>query len=174
MSNGSPLSGKTVQALEKGIRIASSILNVIAMVLLFLLMVQGAADVIGRYIFNRPIMGTMERGSVLLALMVFLAWGYTQIAKGHVNVSFFLLRCSPRAQATANFATSLLLLIFFGLIVWQAIITAQRYHEGGRLIYVVHWPLAPFQLLVSVSAFVFCLVLIMEMVQFLFQMKRGG
>jgi len=167
------LSGKKVQALEKGIRVASSILNVIAMGLLFLLMLQGAADVIGRYIFNRPIIGTMERGSVLLALMVFLAWGYTQIAKGHVNVTFFLSRFSPRARATANFATTLLMLIFFGLIVWQGIITAQRYHEGGRLIYVIHWPLAPFQILVSVSAFILCLVLIMEMVQFFFQMKRG-
>lgn len=167
------MSGKKVQALEKGIRAASNILNVIAMGLLFLLMVQGAADVIGRYIFNRPIMGTMERGSVLLALMVFLAWGYTQIVKGHVNVTFFLSRFSPRARATVNFATTFLVLLFFGLIVWQAIITAQLYHEGGRLIYVIHWPLAPFQLVVSLSAFILCLVLIMEMVQFLFQMKRG-
>ena len=141
--------------------------------MLFVLMLQGAADVIGRYIFNRPIIGTMERGQVLLALMVFLGWGYTQIVKGHVNVEFFLFRVSPRARAAANFATTFLVLIFFSLIVWRGVITAQLYHEWGRLIYVIHWPMAPFQLFVPFGALVLCLVLIMELVQLFLQIKRG-
>ena len=75
---GDPLSGKKLQTFEKVVRNVCNIFNYIGMMLLFILMVQGFADVIGRYLFKRPIIGTMERGEVLLALMVFLGWGYTQ------------------------------------------------------------------------------------------------
>ena len=65
------------------------------------------------------------------------------------------------------------MLVFFLLIAWQAIMSAKLYHEGGRLIYVIHWPLAPFQFVVTLGALVLCLVLIMEMVRSFYQMKGG-
>jgi TRAP-type C4-dicarboxylate transport system permease small subunit len=167
------LSREKFQAFEKGIRNTSNILSVIAAVLLFVLMSLGACDVIGRYVFNKPITGTQEMGQVFLALMVFLGWGYTQIAKAHVNVDLFLRRFPPRARAIINLATTFLALVLFSLIVWQGVITAKLYHDAGRLIYTVLWPLAPFQLFVSLGALVLCLVFIMEMVQFFLQMKRG-
>jgi len=167
------LSGRTVEALEKGIRNTSNILSVIAAGLLFVLMALGAVDVIGRYIFNKPITGTQEMGQVFLALMVVLGWGYTHIARAHVNVDLFLRRFPPRARAITNLATTFLALVLFSLIVWQGVITAKLYHDAGRLIYTVLWPLAPFQLFVSLGALVLCLVFIMEMVQFFLQMKRG-
>ena len=167
------MSGRKLEALEKGITNASNVLNVIGMVLLFVLMMQGAVDVIGRYLFNSPIIGTMERGQVLLALMVFLGWGYTQIAKAHVNVELFFRRFPPRAQAITSFATTFLVLVFFILMGWQAVMSAKLYHEGGRLIYVIHWPLAPFQFVVTLGALVLCLVFIMEMVRSFYQIKGG-
>ncbi len=167
------MSDRKLQALEKGIINTSNVLNVIGMVLLFVLMMQGATDVIGRYLFNKPIIGTMERGQVFLALMVFLGWGYTQIAKAHVNVELFFHRFPPRVQAITKFVTTFLVLVFFILIGWQAIMSAKLYHEGGRLIYVIHWPLAPFQFVVTLGALVLCLVLIMEMVRSFYQIKGG-
>lgn len=167
------MTGKKLQALTKAIEKVSNVLNYIAMGLLFILMLMGVANVIGRYFFNRPIIGTMERGQVLLALMIFLSWGYTQIVKGHVNLDFFVAILPPRARAAVNFVSTLAVLALFILIVWQGTITAQLYHAGGRLIYVIHWPLAPFQLVVPISAFVLCLVLIMEAVQLFFEMTKG-
>jgi len=168
------LSGRKFEALEKGIRNTSNILNIIAVVLLFVLMMQGAADVIGRYLFNKPIIGTMERGQVFLALMVVLGWGYTHIVRAHINVQLFLDRFPPRAQAITSFATTFLALILFSLIVWQGVMTAKLYNEAGRLIYVIHWPLAPFQFFVSLGALVLCLVLIVDMIHLALQMKGGN
>lgn len=167
------MSGTKFQAFEKGITSTSNVLNIIGMVLLFALMVQGFADVFGRYVFNRPILGTMERGQVLLALMVFFGWGYTHIARAHVNVELFLKRFPPKAKAIANFITTFLSLVFFVLIIWQAIVSSQGYAEGGRLIYVIHWPLAPFHYMVSVGAVILCLVFIRDLVQYFIQIKRG-
>lgn len=168
------MSGTKIPAFEKGITAISNVLNIIGMALLFVMMVMGAADVIGRYVFNRPITGTMERGEVLLAIIVFFGWGYTHINRGHVNVELFLKRFPPRAKAISNFVTTFLSLVFFGLIIWQAIVSSQLYAKGGRLIYVIHWPLAPFHYLVSVGAFVLCLVFIRDLVQYYIEMTRGS
>lgn len=159
--------------MEKGVTKISNILSAISAGMLLILMLQCTADVVGRYFFDKPIMGTMERGAVLLALMVVLSWGYTHVAKAHVNVDFFLVRFSPRARAITSFASTFLALVLFSLIVWQAVITANLYHEEGRLIYVIHWPLAPFQLFVSLGALVLCLVFITELAQFFLKMKGG-
>ncbi len=168
------MSSRKVEALEKGIKSTSNILSAIAVGLLFILMVQGAADVIGRYVFNKPIIGTLERGQILLALMVVLSWGYTQTAKAHVSVDLFIRRLPPRARAISDLATTFLALVLFSLIAWQGVVTAKLYHDAGRLIYVIHWPLAPFQLFVSLGALVLCLVFIMEMIQLFRQMKGGS
>lgn len=159
------------QPAEKGVRNISNILNAIGVGMLLILMLQGAADVIGRYLFNRPIIGTVERGQVLLALMVFLSWGYTQIVKGHVRIEFFIIRFPLRVQLITNLITTLLSLVFFGLIVWQSTILALEYFELGQLVYVIHWPVAPFALFAPIGALVLCIVLAMEMVQLLQQMK---
>lgn len=158
---------------EKIINNINGIFNTIAAVMLFLLMVQGTADVVGRYLFNSPISGTMERGQVLLALMVFLSWGYTQIKKGHVSVELFILKFPPRVRAVTNLATTFLTFVFFVLIVWQATLAAMGTHKAGEVIYVIHWPLAPFQLFVPLGAIFLCLVLILEMIQYLHQIKEG-
>ena len=168
------MSGNKAAAIEKAIKKTNSILSAIGMGMLFVLMLLGAADVIGRYLFNKPIIGTQEIGTVLLALMVFFSWGSTQIARAHVNVDLFVLRFPPRVRAIADFVTTFLALILFSLIVWQAAMIGKYFHEAGRLIYVIHWPLAPFQFIVSLVSLVLCLVFVMQMIESFSQIKRRG
>jgi TRAP-type C4-dicarboxylate transport system permease small subunit len=166
------LTGKIAVALEKAVKKTSSILSAIGEGMLFVLMLLGAGDVIGRYIFNKPIIGAQEIGTVLLGVMVFFSWGSTQIAKAHVNVDLFTLHFPPRVRAIVDLVTTFLSLILFSLIFWQAAVTGKDFHEAGRLIYVIHWPLAPFQFVVSFVALVLCLVFIMQMIESFSQIKR--
>lgn len=166
------MTGKIAVALEKAVKKTSSILSAIGEGMLFVLMLLGAGDVIGRYIFNKPIIGAQEIGTVLLGVMVFFSWGSTQIAKAHVNVDLFTLHFRPRVRAIVDLVTTFLSLILFSLIFWQAAVTGKDFHEAGRLIYVIHWPLAPFQFVVSFVALVLCLVLIMQMIESFSQIKR--
>lgn len=166
------MTGKIAVALEKAVKKTSSILSAIGEGMLFVLMLLGAGDVIGRYIFNKPIIGAQEFGTVLLGVMVFFSWGSTQIAKAHVNVDLFTLHFPPRVRAIVDLVTTFLSLILFSLIFWRAAVTGKDFHEAGRLIYVIHWPLAPFQFVVSFVALVLCLVLIMQMIESFSQIKR--
>ena len=163
---------KEAQGFEKIVLRTSSIFNSIAACLLFLLMIAGSADVLGRYLFNAPINGTMERGQLLLALIVFLSWGYTQVKKGHVSVELFISHFPPRLRLITNLFTTLVTLVLFVIIVWQSTIMAFETHKSGEVVFVIHWPLAPFQLFVPLGGIVFSLVLVMEIIQTVRQLKR--
>jgi TRAP-type C4-dicarboxylate transport system permease small subunit len=163
---------KEAQGFEKIVQNVSTVFNAVAAGLLFLLMIAGAADVIGRYLFNAPINGTMERGQLMLALMVFLSWGYTQIKKGHVNVELFITFFPPRLRLITDLFTTLVTLGLCILIVWQSTIMAIETHQSGEVVFVIHWPLAPFQLIVPLGGVVMCLVLVMEIIQFVYKLKR--
>jgi TRAP-type C4-dicarboxylate transport system permease small subunit len=165
------MSGKKVQILEKAIKKTSSLLNNIGVALLFVMMTLGAADVVGRYFFKRSIVGSLELSSVMQGMMIFLGWGYTQMVRGNVNVDFVLNYFPPRVQAITNLATSFLSLVFFSLMAWQAVVIAKVYHEAGRLIFTINLPIAPFQLFVSLGAIMLSLSLIMDMIQYILQIK---
>lgn len=157
---------------EKVVHNVSMAFNAVAAGLLFLLMIAGAADVIGRYLLNAPINGTMERGQLILALMVFLSWGYTQIKKGHVNVELFISHFPPRLRLITDLFTTLVTLGLCIIIVWQSTIMAIETHKSGEVVFVIHWPLAPFQLIVPLGGIVMCLVLALEIIQFASKLKR--
>ena len=67
------MSSKPIQTFEKSLKNTENVLSNIGMVMFVFLMLIGASDVIGRYIFNRPITGTLEISQILMAGMVLLA-----------------------------------------------------------------------------------------------------
>ena len=160
-----------IQWYQNRIREMSNILNYIAMVMLFLLMSLGAADVIGRYVFNMPITAVVELGQVMQAMMFFLAWAYTTYTKGHVEVTLFASRFPPRVQAITQFLTTLMVIFVLSLIVWQGVKTALGFWEVNRVVDVLYIPLAPFHLFVSIGAATVCLVLIGEVIEIFPRMK---
>lgn len=167
--------GNKAQAFEKVIRNMSNIFHTVGMGMLLILMLLDSADVLGRYLFAKPITGTLEISQMLLASMVFFSWAYTQVIKGHVNIDIVVSRFSPRVQAIINVIATFLGLVLFILIAWQGAVLAKQYAGEGRLIAgVVKWPLAPFQAFISLGALAICLVFISQIFQLIPQMKRRG
>ena len=163
-----------MQAYEKFVKNISNFFNTIAAILLLILMLQGSADVIGRYLFNKPLVGTWETSEVWLALMVFLGWGYTQFIKGHVTVDILVTHLSQRVRAALTLVTSFMAMIIFALIVWRAAVYALNNLRRGMVIAVIDWPLGPFQFFASLGALVLCLVFILDIIQSVAALRNPG
>ena len=161
-----------LRALEKSITIVENIFCAIGMGMFMVLMLLGTSDVIGRYVFNRPIMGTLEISQVLMAGMVLLAWAHTQAMRGHVTVQLLIDQYPPRLRAIVNFATLFLSLMFFSLIVWQSAMIAMWHWEEHRAFQTIPIPTAPFEFLVSVGAFVLCLEFLIQMLHLISDMRK--
>ena len=88
----------------------------ISATLVLILMILVTADIIGRYVFSKPVPMTYEIGSFLMVFIVFLGIGYTQRMKAHIRVEFFTLRLPPRFKAGLD-----LLALTLGIILYVAI-----------------------------------------------------
>lgn len=154
------------------IRLIEKFLNGMAGLLLLAMMFLGAADVIGRYIFNRPITGAMETSQLLMGGMVFLAWAYTLSKRGHVTVDIIFILYPKRMQAILYFVMMIITLILFSLIFWQSTSMAISDWQAGKLVRIILIPIAPFKALVSLGALLLCLESIIQIIQTIPMMFR--
>ena len=75
-------------------------------------------------------------------------------------------------EGITDLFTTLITLGLCILIVWQSAIMAIETHQSGEVVYVIHWPLAPFQLIVPLGGVVLCLVLVMDIFHIAYTLKR--
>ena len=146
------------------IRIAENTFNVIAGLSLLAMMFLGAADVIGRYIFNSPINGAMETSQLLMGGTVFLAWAYTLSKREHVTVDIIFILYPKRVQAALYFIMLIITLILFGFICWQSTSMAISDWQAGKLVRIILIPIAPFKAMVSLGALLLCLECIIQII----------
>jgi TRAP-type C4-dicarboxylate transport system permease small subunit len=168
------MASNIAQRYISAIRKTGKVCHYVAMVILFLLMSLGASEVIGRYVFNRPIVAVLEFSQIMQAMMVFLAWAYTTAEKSHVRVEIFIRIFSPRVQAIQDFIADIVVIVLFGLIAWKATQKAVFYWETNMQVDILFIPLAPFQLFLAIGATLVCLELIAQMIEVIPEMKGGS
>ena len=160
--------------LERSVRIMSDLLMYVSAALLLVMLFLGIADVTGRYLFNRPIIGTAEIFEVLMPGMVLLSLAYTQRVKAHVTVDLFISKISPRPRAIIDFAITLWAILLFGIIVWQGILMVFSYHESGRVLTNIGVPMFLPRLLVPLGALAICFVFFVDLLHLMREIRKNG
>jgi TRAP-type C4-dicarboxylate transport system permease small subunit len=141
----------------------AEIMHKIGLGILFLLMALTVGDVVGRYFLAAPIPGTFEVTNFMLALIVFLTLGYTQVQKGHIRIDILVARFSPRTQAILDAINYSLSLLLFSLVIWQTAMHAKRLWVGHNVSGILSWPIYPFVIFVAFGTLVFSLVLLVNL-----------
>jgi tripartite ATP-independent transporter DctM subunit len=150
------------------------VLSQIAAVILMLMMLITAADVLLRYVFNRPILGTVELTEFMMALLVFLALAYTQKEKGHVNVDLILSRVSPRFQSSLETINGCIVLGTFALITWRLLKYAELIRTGQYESPTWLIPFYPFIYVAAFCSFVMGLVILSDVSSQIRRVAREG
>jgi TRAP-type C4-dicarboxylate transport system permease small subunit len=130
---------------------------------LLVLMVYTVVDVILRYLFNNPFAGSVEFTEFAMAVIVFLAIGYTGWTGGHISVDLlerWLDRPGLRfLPAVVAFTGAVLFALIAYLSTRETIATIDQ--ASNMLI----WPHYPFRFTVAFGAAVFAIVLFIQSVQ---------
>lgn len=163
---------RIAHALEKGIRATEKALLTIAICMLLGMMFLGAGDVIGRYLFSRPIKGAMEGSQLLMAGVSLLCWGYAQATNSHIKIDLLLVRYPARVRAIMNLAGLVLTMVVFGLIAWQSALIAVETLQQHRMLENLPLPFFPFKLMVPLGAFILCLESIIQFIHGIKEAKR--
>ena len=95
-------------------------LATIGCIALMVLTLLTVADVIGRYVFNHPIKGTIEISQQLMAYVFFFGLAHTLVKGVHVRVTIALDRFPHRLRMIAEVIASIVGVFFCGLLIWAS------------------------------------------------------
>ncbi len=136
-------------AFRRWVQGATRALSYVSMFMVLPMMALTSAEVVGRAVWSRPIPGTMELSSYLMAVFVLCGLAYTQQVKGHVRVEMLVSKLPPRPAAVIEVVTTLLSLFIIGVLAWQGWVNGIEERAVSDMLRVPQWP---FKVLVAVAA----------------------
>lgn len=138
----------------------------ISVAVLLLMVLFVAVDVIGRYLFNKPVLGGMEIQELMMIVIIFLALGITTHDKQHVFVELLVIRLKGQTLAIVKSVGLLLTFIFVALLVWQTLKNAinDMTSEAPTITPALSIPVAPFIFVAALGLFFMALEFLIELV----------
>jgi TRAP-type transport system small permease protein len=121
-----------------------------------------SVDVVGRYCFNSPLLGSLEVLELCMAVLGGFAILYTTSRRGHISVDLFFVMFPRWLQIGVHSFGSIL-----GFATW-AIFAYETYELGKRSMMatesssLLNIPLGPFQMVLAFSLALHSLVLLMQ------------
>ena len=151
---------------DRGLSLSEKVLAGVAVVIVNTVMLMITADVIMRYVFNRPIIGTYALAELAMVGIVFLGVGYVQSLKGHVNVPLLVQRLNPKTQLIVSIFGYLVGVFALSIIIWgsgQA--TWVAFVNGEATLGLVNFLIWPAKAIVPLGIGVLSLRLIVDIVK---------
>jgi tripartite ATP-independent transporter DctM subunit len=93
--------------------------NIIGMSLFFLMVMVNFADVIARYVFNKPFSFILDLTGIMMLTGVFLAISHTYNEGAHVGIDIITAKLKPRARLIVDTITVILALIIIAIAIWS-------------------------------------------------------
>lgn len=129
------------------------------------MMVLTVVDVFMRFVFNNPITGVSELTTIMMVCLP-LAIAWAAVNKRHVSVDLVMRNFSPRVQAIVDSITLLLGLGAIAFMVWRGFITSLFEMKFGYYASILlPVPIHPFHWVMILGLFMFCLVLLTDLIQ---------
>ena len=146
--------------IRKAIQRVTLSLGYVGMFFLIPMMLLTSGEVVGRAIWSRPIPGSMELSSYLLAIFILLGVAYTHQVKGHVRVTMLVSRLPERIAQILEIITTLMSLFIIAVMTWQGWVVGMEERTVSDMLRI---PQFPFRLLVSVAGLFLCLELLLDL-----------
>ena len=132
------------------------------MVIFVLMVCLTFVNVILRYVFNRPLLGTVELTEIMMVMVVFTGVAYTQLSKSHVTMDIVVSRLKPKPRLFMDGFNNLIGIALFVIIIWRSGVHAV---ETSRLTPVFDIPLNYTSILVPFGSTLLVLVLTRQFLQ---------
>ncbi|WP_180901446.1 TRAP transporter small permease [Martelella soudanensis] len=113
---------------------------VVAGATVLMMMLHVAADVLLKYFFRMPIVGTLEIVSnYYMVAAIFLPLAAIEKSRGHLFVELFTARLGPRPTLVLDAFGCLMLAVFALCVTWMTTVEAIDRTEAGEMIDAVYY-----------------------------------
>ncbi len=104
---------------EQWVHTLSRVFSWLGVAVLLAMTFVTTGDVIGRYGFQSPLVGSIDIIELMMVVLVFPCIAYCASQDGHVRVDVVYVKLGPRSRASLDTITSALSVFISGLITWQ-------------------------------------------------------
>jgi tripartite ATP-independent transporter DctM subunit len=157
--------GRSIDRLQSVIHSVSRIVNGFGVFFLAVMMCVTTVDVLSRFLFNLPVIGSIEGTEFLMVLTVFLAIPYAAAKNQHITIDALATKLPERERLILESITLFVGVVLFSVVVWQSIEYYVLMTKMNRVTAVLRVPIAPFALVVTFGSLLFCVVLALDLVQ---------
>ncbi len=98
-------------------------------------------SVLGRALFDTPVMGDVEIVQIVCSLAIASFLPYAQMKNAHVIVDFFTHGASPRTRALLDILAALVLALVAAWLTWRSTAGAIDAYSNGEASMILDWPL---------------------------------
>jgi TRAP-type transport system small permease protein len=120
------------------------------------------ANVFGRYIFKKPLLGEVDMVELGMAVLGGIAMFLAATQHHHVRVDVLLVRFSRRFQVILAGIASLLGFAVWVLLAYRAFLDGLSNLKNDSRTATLFFPQAPFEIILSIGMFLFCLTLLIQ------------
>ncbi|MCF8063310.1 MAG: TRAP transporter small permease [Deltaproteobacteria bacterium] len=153
----------------------SSALAYLGSLSLFGMMCITTVDVIGRYMFNAPIVGAFELTQFLVLILIFSFLPYTQSQKGHVSVDLLISVLPGGLRRFINIFNHTICVLLLGIITWMGLMRALEMLEYGEETANLGIPYYPFVIYLVIGCLAMCIEYIRDlMAAFFYEEKESS
>ena len=131
--------------LDRIVTIKAHVVATISMVLIVGIMFFTTGDVVERFFFDSPILGSFQIIELILVWIICLVWPFTTGVGKHVRIEILISRLPQAVQDVIGLFIHLMALGIFILLVWQGIETINFTIEMRELASIIEISLYPFQ-----------------------------
>jgi TRAP-type C4-dicarboxylate transport system permease small subunit len=129
-------------------------------ILVFILAALTALDASGRYLFNSPILGTLELNELIFAGIIAFSIGPVTYRNENVVVDILYNRYSPKIRRFVDMALNFLGIVLCGIITWRSSLRAMDSFAWNEESNILNLPIFPIKFLFSLGFLLtFCVLL---------------
>jgi tripartite ATP-independent transporter DctM subunit len=142
-------------------------MSILGMGVFVLMVILTFVDVILRYVFNRPIAGSIEITAFMMVIVVFLGTAFTQYSKAHVTMDVITHRLRRKRQLVFEAFGYFLSLVILIIMTWRVFNNAlTNPEETGAL----HFSIKPF---IFIAFFGIVILTIMMLRDYVMSLAEG-
>lgn len=153
-----------VEAISSKLGKFSSMLAYVGAFALFVMMCLTTADVVGRYIFNSPILGVFELTEFMVLILIFSFLGYTQSRGTHISVDLLVTFFPEKIKAYIELFNHAVCLMLMAVITWMGVERAIEMMEVGEASPNLEVPDYPFVFFLVLGCLVMCIEYIRDLI----------
>jgi TRAP-type C4-dicarboxylate transport system permease small subunit len=136
------------------------------------LMTITCVEVVTRYVFNVPIMGVYDVTGLIGCVIVSFGLAKTQMMRGHTSVEIITSQLGKRSKAIVQSIAWLISFLMVTLITYHSLLFAISMRHAGEYTATIKIPLAPFTFVMAVAFALFTLVLLVDFLNSLPELRR--